>query len=198
MSDKQKLKYISEWINLQKQAGIKDYDLAKFLGISNTSVSRFKLNQYYILTRMGEKVFEIIKKAENDGKKIKPTISIKDDPTPENPKRWNEAQINALHNFVNNHSELIEAIRKDTASLEDYTKAKIDLIRGITNDHRNKINDITTRLNGQSMQIDVIKSKIDEFISDITNTNLKLIELKQMIQFNPRVGWLRRLWRWLW
>lgn len=139
-----------------------------------------------------------IKKAENDGKKIKPTISIKDDPTPENPKRWNEAQINALHNFVNNHSELIEAIRKDTASLEDYTKAKIDLIRGITNDHRNKINDITTRLNGQSMQIDVIKSKIDEFISDITNTNLKLIELKQMIQFNPRVGWLRRLWRWLW
>lgn len=183
MSDKQKLKYISEWINLQKQAGIKDYDLAKFLGISNTSVSRFKLNQYYILTLMGEKVFEIIKKAENDGKKIKPTISIKDDQTPENTQRWNEAQINALHNFVKNHSELIEAIRKDTASLEDYTKAK---------------NDITTRLNGQSMQIDVIKSKIDEFIRDITNTNIKLIELKQMIQFNPRVGWLRRLWRLLW
>ena len=164
MSDKQKLKYISEWINLQKQAGFKDYDLSKYLGISNTSVGRFKQNQYYILTRMGEKVFEIISKAENDGKKIKPTISIKDDPTPENPQRWNEAQINTLRNFAKNHSELIEDIRKDTASLEEYTKGRFSYL--------------FNELNG-------IRESLEKVEKD--NEAGK-----------PRVGLLRRVWRWLW
>ena len=94
-------------------------------------------------------------------------------------ERWTEAQVNTLHNFAKNHADLIYELRKQVASIEDYTKGKFDLISSSIVEIKKEFNSVWLKL------------------YDLEN---ELITLRLQVQAlkKPNTGLLRRLWRWLW